>query len=111
MAEPPFGPDVAWGGLDLGSDATGSTLGSGRPTKPASVGHPGFAESLIPVWGSGREAVADYQEGDYVGAALNGVLAASDMSLAGDAAKAIGKSGIHAIKCLSENMLSPRNRL
>jgi hypothetical protein len=35
-----------------------------RPTKPASVGHPGFAESLIPVWGSGREAVADYQEGD-----------------------------------------------
>jgi len=29
-----------------------------------SVGHPGFADSLIPVWGSGREAVADFQEGD-----------------------------------------------
>ena len=48
-----------------------------------SVGHPGFAESLIPVWGSGREAVADFQEGDYAGAALNGALAASDLFLAG----------------------------
>jgi hypothetical protein len=29
---------------------------------------------------------------------LNGALAASDLSLAGDAAKVIGKGGIHAIK-------------
>jgi len=55
----------------------------------SSVGHPGFAESLIPVWGSGREAVADFQEGDYVGAALNGGLAASDLFLAGAAGKAL----------------------
>lgn len=53
-----------------------------------SVGHPGFAESLIPVWGSGREAVADFQEGDYGGAALNGALAVSDVFLAGAATKA-----------------------
>jgi hypothetical protein len=43
----------------------------------ASVGHPELLESLIPVWGSGREAVADFQEGDHAGAALNGALAAS----------------------------------
>ncbi|MFZ4066841.1 MAG: amidohydrolase family protein [Phenylobacterium sp.] len=50
---------------------------------PPSVGHPELLESLIPVWGSGREAVADFQEGDYAGAALNGALAASDLFLAG----------------------------
>lgn len=56
-----------------------------------SVGHPGFAESLIPVWGSGREAVADFQEGDYAGAALNAGLAASDVFLAGAVGKALSK--------------------
>lgn len=60
-----------------------------------SVGHPGFAESLIPVWGSGREAVADFQEGDYAGAALNGALAASDLFLAGSIAKGVAKGGVY----------------
>ena len=58
-----------------------------------SVGHPGFAESLIPVWGSGREAVADFQEGDYAGGALNTALAASDLFLAGALAKGLLKGG------------------
>lgn len=61
----------------------------------SSVGHPGFAESLIPVWGSGREAVADFQEGDYAGAALNGALAASDLFLAGSIAKGAAKGGVY----------------
>lgn len=61
---------------------------------PNSVGHPGFAESLIPVWGSGREAVADFQEGDYTGADLNGALAASDLFLAGSIANGIAKGGV-----------------
>ena len=68
------------------------------PHKSASVGHPGFAESLIPVWGSGREAIADFQEGDYAGAALNGALAASDLFLAGSVAKGLAKGGIYMIK-------------
>jgi len=63
-----------------------------------SVGHPGFAESLIPVWGSGREAVADFQEGDYAGAALNGALAASDLFLAGSIAKGIAKGGVYVAR-------------
>lgn len=63
-----------------------------------SVGHPGFAESLIPVWGSGREAVADFQEGDYVGAALNGALAASDVFLAASLAKGLAKGGVYIAK-------------
>jgi hypothetical protein len=69
-------------------------------TKPPanSVGHPGFAESLIPVWGSGREAVADFQEGDYAGAALNGALAASDLFLAGSIAKGVGKGAFYVAR-------------
>ncbi len=64
------------------------------------VGHPGEVESLIPVWGSGREALADLQEGDYLGAGLNGVLAVSDLipgkAIAGAAAKgAFKRTGSH----------------
>ena len=67
-----------------------------------SVGHPGFAESLIPVWGSGREAVADFQEGDYAGAALNGALAASDLFLAGSIAKGVAKGGVYGVGNVSK---------
>jgi hypothetical protein len=67
-------------------------------SKPSSVGHPGLAESLIPVWGSGREALADYQDGDYLGAGLNGALAVSDLFPAADIAKAVGKGGFYAIR-------------
>lgn len=55
------------------------------------VGHPDFAESLLPVWGSGREAIADFQEGDYLGAGINGAAAASDLFLLGAAGKTAGK--------------------
>jgi hypothetical protein len=62
------------------------------------VGHPGFAESLIPVWGSAREAIADEEDGNAAGAALNTALALSDATLVGAAvhtvAKAVGKSGL-----------------
>lgn len=61
------------------------------------VGHPGFAESLIPVWGSAREALADVEDHDVVGGALNTGLAAADLFLAGDIAKAVGKGGLYAI--------------
>jgi hypothetical protein len=44
----------------------------------ANVGHPSTVESLIPMWGSGREALADLHDGNYIGAAVNGGLAASD---------------------------------
>lgn len=64
--------------------------------------HPGFAASLIPVWGSGREAVADFREGDYVGAGINGALAASDLFLAGGAAKGIAKGAIKFKKGLTK---------
>lgn len=42
--------------------------------------HPGTAESLVPVWGSAREAIADYREGDMVGPVGNGALALTDLT-------------------------------
>lgn len=43
------------------------------------IDHPGEMESWIPIWGPGREALADRQDGDLLGALGNGVLAASDV--------------------------------
>ena len=40
------------------SDAGKLMLLGASPPPQGSVGHPGFAESLIPVWGSGREVVS-----------------------------------------------------
>jgi len=37
-----------------------------------SVGETGFAEGMIPVWGSGRDFVNDFQTGDGWGMAMNG---------------------------------------
>jgi hypothetical protein len=55
--------------------------------------HPGFAESLIPVWGSGREAVADYEEGKTIEAGVNAGLAISDLFLANSVARGLAKGG------------------
>jgi hypothetical protein len=56
--------------------------------------HPDFGESLVPVWGSAREAVADAYDGDYFGAGLNGALALSDLALASALGKGLAKVGL-----------------
>lgn len=56
--------------------------------------HPGTAESLVPVWGSAREAIADYHEGDIVGAVANGALAVTDLSGQGYVLKSLAKGGL-----------------
>ena len=53
------------------------------------VSAPGLAEGFIPVWGSGREAINDFQTGQYVWATVNGALAISDVFLIGTTGKAI----------------------
>lgn len=55
--------------------------------------HPGVAESLVPVWGSAREAIADAHEGDVVGAVGNGLLAVTDLAPGAFVAKGIAKGG------------------
>jgi hypothetical protein len=83
------------GGLwsaDTGNGADCATPGA-RAKHVSSIGHPGFWESMIPVWGSGREAIADAQEGNYLGAGLNAALAVSDLWPAEDIAKGLAKGG------------------
>jgi len=105
--EPRSVPDPAGERYDamIRQERLKSAHADGAATKSASnsVGHPGFAESLIPVWGSGREAVADFQEGDYAGAALNGALVASDLFLVESIAKGVGKGAFYVAKNAAKN--------
>jgi RHS repeat-associated protein len=56
-----------------------------------SAGEPGFWESLIPIWGSGRESVNHFQQGNYVRGTLWGALAATDVSLVKSLVMGAGK--------------------
>lgn len=61
-----------------------------------SVGQPGFAESLIPIWGEGRAAVDDWQNGKKGWALLHGGLAVSDVFAVKALVTAAGKGVIKA---------------
>lgn len=67
-----------------------------RPTGLPDVGRPTAAESLIPIWGSGRTALAELHDGNYVGAAVNGALAVSDLVPAKAIGGALLKGGLKA---------------
>jgi hypothetical protein len=51
------------------------------------IKRPSLAQSLIPVVGPAWEATADFQEGDYAGAAFNGAMALADVLPVGVVAK------------------------
>jgi len=61
---------------------------------PQSVGAPGFAESLIPIWGSGRAAINDFQTGHWGWGLVNTGLAISDVFLVKSLVTAAGKVGV-----------------
>jgi hypothetical protein len=56
-----------------------------------SVGAPGLGESLIPIWGSGRAAINDFQEGRWGWGLVNTALAVSDVFLVKSLVTAGGK--------------------
>jgi len=58
------------------------------------IGHPGTLESLIPVWGSGREALANLQEKDYPWAAFNGAMTLADGGVGSSAMEGLLKGAI-----------------
>ena len=61
------------------------------------VGQPGFWEGLIPIWGSGRAAIDDFQNGRYFWGTVNTAFAVTDIflvkSLVVGGVKLIGKTG------------------
>jgi RHS repeat-associated protein len=58
------------------------------------VGASGFWEGMIPVWGSGRDAINSFQEGHYVRGSVHTVVAVSDVFLVKSIATGIGKGAI-----------------
>ena len=76
------------------NDRQDALLAQGKKEGDFWSSHPGVAESFIPVWGSAREAIADYREGDIVGAVANGALALTDLTGEGYVAKSLGKGGL-----------------
>lgn len=66
-------------------------------SKKKSVGQPGTAESLIPVWGSSRAAVDDFQSGRWGWGIFNSIMSVSDVFLIKSAVTAIGKLAVKGI--------------
>ena len=58
------------------------------------VGQPGFGESLIPFWGSGRTAIDHFQHGNYLRGIGYTALAVTDVFLVKAAATAVAKGTI-----------------
>jgi len=70
------------------------TFGLAESNPQAKIGHPNEWEALIPIWGPGREAIADAQDGDVLGAVGNGLLAASDLVPAKAVVGAVAKGAV-----------------
>lgn len=62
-------------------------------TRNKSVGQPGLLESMIPVWGSGRAAVDDFQNGRWGWGIFNSVMVVADVFTLGGASTLV-KGGI-----------------
>ncbi len=72
--------------------------------KNNSVGQPGFIESLMPVWGSGRAAIDDFQNGRWGWGIFNTAMVAVDVATLGigsslikGATKTIVRAGVYEI--------------
>jgi hypothetical protein len=65
-----------------------------RNPRMPDVGHPGPWESVIPIWGSGREALAEEHDGNHLSAIFNGGLAASDAFVLKALASGLVKGGL-----------------
>lgn len=77
------------------------------------IARPNVAETFIPVVGPAWEAVADLQDGDYLGAGLNGAAAVADLAGAGvilKGARAVSK-GVHLLNTGSKTAESSRKIL
>jgi RHS repeat-associated protein len=72
-------------------------LPSGSPDPRAGIGLSSGFESYAPVWGSGRDAIYWFQQGDVSRGMLYSALAISDVFLVKAIAKGIAQGGIQAL--------------
>lgn len=87
-----------------------------------SVGAPGLGESLIPIWGSGRAAINDFQEGRWGWGIFNTALAVSDVFLVksivvgagkfiiGSGAKTVAKTNVKLSVEVAESLAENSSR-
>jgi Bacterial toxin 50 len=92
MPEPPEGEFAKTADIDK-VESNFSTSPVGSPAHDCSVGQPGFWESLIPIWGSGRAAIDDFQNGRWGWGLFNSALAVTDIFLVKSLATAGAKLG------------------
>jgi hypothetical protein len=93
-----FETSDAWHGASGSDDAEPDSRDQTPPGSKAALlpwwrTHPGFAESLLPVWGSAREAWADHEDGHDTLATINAALAVSDLALGGEVVGGLTKGG------------------
>jgi len=87
----------SWTYADHDATEVDAVVITGQRRSKRRVKHPGFVESLVPIWGSGKEAIADFQEGDIVGGVGNTLLVVTDLVPGGYLVKTIGKASIRGL--------------
>ena len=65
-----------------------------RSQRDVGVGAPGFAEGLIPIWGSARSAVNDFQNGRWGWGIFNTAMAVSDVFLVKSLVTGLAKGAV-----------------
>lgn len=73
------------------AESTSTSPTTEADSDSGTVGKPGFAESLVPIWGSGREAIYNFQKGNLGWGLVHTGLAISDVFLVKSAITAAGK--------------------
>jgi hypothetical protein len=82
-----------------------------RAGTPQGVGASGFWEGLIPIWGSGRAAINDFQTGHWAWGLANTGLAISDVFLVKSLAMLWAKLGLRGSSGLGEARLGELPRV
>jgi RHS repeat-associated protein len=88
VTRPNFNPDLS---VPVESKVIAGAGNSSTVDGTGAVGQPGPVEGFVPIWGSGRAAVDDFQSGRWGWGSFNSVMAVSDIALVKSAITALGK--------------------